>query len=140
MPDARARTVTATYEMQNVMWAIDSWPIEPIPPNSWKKKISRLIPSRISGVTIGRRSSVSVAPLPRNLSRARPSPSSEPRTVETTTAIAATWRVTRSASSRSSLPSSRGYQSRVNPRQTNVRLESLNEKMMRTTIGAKRNA
>ena len=82
MPAARARTMTATYEMQNVMWAIAIWPSEPFWPNSWAKKISRLMPMMISGVTIGSRSSVSVAPLPRNLSRARPSPSSEPRTVD----------------------------------------------------------
>ena len=46
------------------MWAIEIWPIDPFRPNSWAKKMSRLMPMMISGVTIGRRSSVSVAPLP----------------------------------------------------------------------------
>ena len=94
----------------------------------------------ISGVTIGRRRSVSVAPLPRNRSRASPRPRSDPRIVDATTAIAATIIVIRSASSRSSFANSFGYQSSVKPRQTNVRRESLKLNRIRTTIGANRNA
>ena len=37
------------------MWAIEIWPSEPFWPNSWLKKISRLMPMMISGVTIGSR-------------------------------------------------------------------------------------
>jgi len=122
------------------MWASEIWPIEPIAPKSWKKKISRLIPMRISGVTIGRRRSVSVAPLPRNLRRARPSPRSEPRIVETTTATAATTSVVLNASIRPAFSNRVGYQLSVNPRQTNVRRESLKLNTIRTTIGANRNA
>ena len=71
---ARARTVIATYEMQNVMWASEIWPIEPVEPKSWKKNTSRLMPMMISGVIIGSRSSVWTAPEPRNRSRASPRP------------------------------------------------------------------
>ena len=94
----------------------------------------------ISGVTIGSRMSVSVAPLPRNRSRASPRPSRDPRIVDATTAIAATSKVIRSASRRSLFSSSRGYQSSVKPRQTNVRRESLKLNRISTTIGANRNA
>ena len=54
----------------------------------------------------------------------------------TTTEIAATWRVTNSASSTSASPNSSGYQRSVNPRHTKLRRESLNENRIRTTIGA----
>ncbi len=64
MPRARARTTTATYEMQKVMWAIAICPSDPFWPNSWPKKISRLMPMMISGVTIGSRISTSDAALP----------------------------------------------------------------------------
>ena len=87
---ARARTVIATYEMQNVMCASEICPIEPVDPNTWKKNTRRLMPTMISGVIIGSRSRVWTAPEPRNRSRASPRPSSEPRIVEPTTAIAAT--------------------------------------------------
>ena len=125
--------------MQNVMWAIMIWPIEPFMPSSWLKKISRLMPMMISGVTIGSRSSVSVAPAPRNLSRARPRPSSVPRIVATITATNATWTVTHRASSRSRLANSFGYQSVVKPSHTKFRRDWLKLKMISTTIGANRN-
>ena len=95
---------------------------------------------RISGVTIGRRSSVSAAPRPRNRRRASARPSSVPMTVDTMTTTRARRSVTESASSRSSLANSVGYQSSVKPRHWKFRRESLNEKMIRTTIGANRNA
>ena len=135
---ARARTVIATYEMQNVMWAREICQIDPFSPNSWVKNASRLMPMMISGVMIGRSRSVWTAPEPRNRSRASPIPSSVPRIVEPTTAIAATWRVISSACSRSVLFSSRGYQSSVKPCQTNVRREELKLKMIRMAIGANR--
>ncbi len=59
MPAARARTVMATYEMQNVTWAIESWPKEPVLSNSWRKNSSSERPMTISGVTIGSRRSSS---------------------------------------------------------------------------------
>ena len=136
---ARARTTIATYEMQNVMWATPIWPSEPFWRKSWPKKISRLMPMMISGVIIGRRISVSAAPLPRNLSRASPSPSNEPRTVAPMIAITATRSVTESASRSWVLANSLGYQSRVNPSQTKLRRETLKLKTIRMTIGANRN-
>ena len=48
--------------------------------------------------------------------------------------------MTHSASSRSWLANSFGYQSVVNPSQTKFRRETLKLKMIRTTIGANRNA
>ena len=126
--------------MQNVTWAMAIWPSDPFWPNSWAKKISRLMPMMISGVTIGRRISVSVAPLPRNLSRASPRPSSEPRTVEPMTAITATFRVTSSASVIRSSANSFGYQSSVKPVHTKLLFSALKLNTMRTTIGANRNA
>ena len=63
---------------------------------------------------------------------------SEPRTVETTTAITATSSVTFSASMRSRLAKSLGYQSRVKPCHTKLRLDWLKLKTIRTTIGANR--
>ena len=101
MPRARARTTTATYEMQNVMWAMTICPSEPFWPNSWPKKMSRLMPMMISGVTIGSRMRTSEAPWPRNRLRARARPSSDPMIVDTMTATNATWSVRESASSRS---------------------------------------
>ena len=56
------------------------------------------------------------------------------------TAIAATWRVTPRASIRSRLANSFGYQSSVKPCQTKFRRDWLKLKMIRTTIGANRNA
>ena len=94
----------------------------------------------ISGVTIGTRRSVSVAPRPRNRTRASPSPSSDPSTVETRTATTATSSVTNSASVSWRFEKSLGYQSVVKPCQTRPRRALLNEKMIRTTIGANRNA
>ena len=132
--------MTATYEMQNVTWAIEIWPSDPFWANSWLKKISRLMPMMISGVTIGSSSRVSVAPLPRKWRRASPRPSSEPRIVEPMTAMTATCMVIPSASSRSWLANSFGYQSVVKPSQTKFRRETLKLKMMRMTIGANRNA
>ena len=122
------------------MWASEIRPIAGSPGRAWVKKISRLMPMMISGVTIGSRMSVSAAPLPRNRSRASPKPRSDPRTVATTTATAATMSEVWSESSRSLLASSFGYQSRVNPCHTNVRRESLKLKITRTTIGANRKA
>ena len=140
MPRARARTTTATYEMQNVMWAMTICPSEPFWPNSWPKKMSRLMPMMISGVTIGSRIRTSEAPWPRNRLRARARPSSDPRIVDTMTATNATWSVRESASSRSWLANSFGYQSVVNPSHTKFRRDTLKLKMIRITIGANRNA
>ena len=61
-------------------------------------------------------------------------------TVETMTATNATWSVTESASSSSSLAKSFGYQSVVNPSHTKFRRDTLKLKMIRMTIGANRNA
>ena len=94
----------------------------------------------ISGVTIGSRRSVSVAPRRGTAGAPAPSPRSEPRIVDAITAMNATWSVTESASSRSRLANSFGYQSSVKPCQTKFRRESLKLKMIRTTIGANRNA
>ena len=92
----------------------------------------------ISGVTIGRSSSVSVAPLPRKCSRASPRPSSDPRIVAPMTAMTATCRVIPTESMRSWLANSFGYQSVVKPSHTKFRRETLKLKMIRITIGANR--
>ena len=94
----------------------------------------------ISGVTIGSRMSTSELPAPRKRWRARARPRNEPMTVDAITAMNATWRVTDSASSRSRLANSFGYQSVVKPCQTKFRRETLKLKMIRMTIGANRNA
>ena len=77
------------------MCAIAICHIDPFAANTSPKNSSRLMPITISGVTIGSRISVSIAPAPRRCcSRASPSPSSVPSVVVTTTEIAATWIVT----------------------------------------------
>ena len=54
----------------------------------------------------------------------------------TTTEIAATWIVTRSASSSSSFSNSVGYQSSVNPCHVKLRSDELKLNRISTTIGA----
>ena len=122
------------------MWAIEIWASEPWPPNSCAKNSSSARPITISGVTIGSSSSVSDVPRARRPIRTSPSPSSVPRMTDPMTANVATWSVRNSASRRSSLANSRGYQSSVKPRHAKLRRESLNENRMRITIGANRNA
>ena len=61
-----------------------------------------------------------------------------PTTVDTMTTTSASRSVTDSASSSSWSVKRVGYQSRVKPFQFTLRFESLNEKMIRTTIGANR--
>src|SRR4029079_7720825 len=79
-------------------------------------------------------------PRPPKVIRAGARPSREPITVEAMTAMNATWRVIDNASRRSSLANSLGYQSVVKPAHTKFRREALKLKMIRTTIGANRNA
>ena len=94
-----------------------------------------------SGVTIGSRIRVSeTVAARRDRSLAMPSPSRVPMAVVTTTEMKATWSETPRAASSASLPNSSGYHLRVNPRQMKFRFESLKLKMIRTTIGANRNA
>ncbi len=122
------------------MWASEICPIDPFCEKACEKKISRLMPMMISGVTIGSRIRVSVAPLPRNRKRASPSPRSVPRIVEPMTATTATCIVIPTALIRSPLANSFGYQSSVKPCHTKFRRESLKLKTISTTIGANRNA
>ena len=138
---ARARTTTATYDTQNVMWAIEIWASEPRAEKTWAKNSSRLMPRMISGATIGRMISVSARPPTLRLrSRASPSPSSVPSTVATSTATSATRIVFSSASSMSSLANRIGYQSSVKPVHAKLSSESLKLNTMRMTIGRNRNA
>ena len=107
MPAARARTTTATYETQNVMCAIESWPIEPCASNSCRKNSSRLRPMTISGVTIGSRSRVSAPARPRPQPR-QPEPEQRPEDHRHEHGDHRDLIVTASASSTSSLPNSAG--------------------------------
>src|SRR5512137_2931443 len=90
--------------MEKAMWAIAICQIEPFAEKASEKKRSRLIPITTSGVTIGRRISVSAAPAAApERRRARPRPRSVPRTVVAATATTATWREKPSAGRRGSL-------------------------------------
>ena len=67
MPASRARTVTTTNEMQNMMWAIRMVPKPRLPPKpAATKRASREEPITISGVAIGRKISRFMLERPEN--------------------------------------------------------------------------
>ena len=137
-PIARARTMTATYDTQNVTCASEIWVNDPWPPKTWEKKSSRLMPMTISGVTIGSSRRTSIGPRQRCPILASPRPSSVPSATDARTATSATWSVTPSAPRISSFWNSVGYQSRVKPVQLKFRRSALKLKMIRMTIGRNR--
>ena len=116
----------ATYEMQNVMWAIAIWANEPWPPNSCAEEQQQADAHddlggdhRQQEQRLGRRRGRGTGAGP------GPRPSSVPRTVDDDHGDERDLeRHADSASSSSSLANSVGYQSRVKPRQTKFALAS----------------
>ena len=128
----------ATYDTQNVTWAIEIWVNEPWPPNSVAKNSSRLIPITISGRHHRQEQE--------NLHRSSPA-LADPRQPETEQRPERDRRDHRDRRDLEGDPertedqlvrNSVGYQSRVNPAQLKFRLSALKLKMIRMTIGRNR--
>ena len=95
MPRARARTTTATYEMQNVMWAMTICAERAVLAEQLAEEDQQADAHDDLGRHHRQQEQRLGGARPRNRSRARARPSSVPRTVDTMTATNATWSVTR---------------------------------------------
>src|SRR3954454_632402 len=135
--DSRARTITVTYEMENVMWPRMTVCVESSI-LTWPKSSSRPTAVTISGVISG--SSMRMLEVLPMRPRARTSPNARnvPRTVATTIVTAAISKLATSEVLISGSFQNARYQRRLSPPNTWSELAELNEKMMTTRIGTNR--
>ena len=130
----RARRITVTYEIENVVWAIISVVSDgcsPTPLNS----ISDATPVTISGVISGISMMTLAAAPSRDRARTRPKASSTPMTTEPTIATAATRRLVSSDSVSSASLKRASYHCSDQPSKTVSDFFSLNENSTTATIG-----
>ena len=122
------------------MWAIEIWPIEPIAAEQLEEEDQQADPHddlgrhhRQEEERLGRAAAAEPQP-------GQPEPEQRPEDRRHDDGDRRHDHRDPQRVEQVALANSVGYQSRVKPRQTNVRRESLKLKMIRTTIGANRNA
>src|SRR6185295_770890 len=130
-----ALTMNTTYEMENATCAAmivlspNALPTNP-------KKLAVAKPITISGMMIGRKSNASTALWSFKRYRASASAAAVPIVVDMIDVATATTRLERRAPTNSASRHARPYHRHVNPLQTVLNRELLNDRTIRTTIGA----